>query len=449
MKAFKSTQQLSAFHVFVKDRSGGAAIVMAVAMPVVLGGLAFGSEVAFWEFEKRGLQNESDTAAFAAGTQVRSGKTYDEISAAAVYVAAQSGFDGGEDNIVVEYPPATAPLTAAGVDPNGNNSYVYVTLNETIARRFTKFFSSDDTVSFSASAIAQIESGRPACVLALHPSASGAISTGGSTNVELDGCDIAANSFSPTAITATGNGSNVEADCISAVGDVSVNSTYNLDCPQPISNGPVTADPYKNVPMPSAAACNYTGTASNFTQSGNPSTPAGSGALRCYTGTASGGGAWNFNRSVTLTSNTAYVLENTSSSAASLSLTGGRTITGTNVTLIFKGKWDIRLNGTSTINISAQTTGTYKGIAIFGDRANGVDINLTGNNGAKVVGAIYSPNRDSHIDYRGSNVTYSSGQCTQVIGGTVAFSGNSDFSTDCSASGTTAILAGQSIKIVG
>jgi len=432
-------QHLKALRTFVKDRSGGAAIVMVVAMPIVLGGLAFGSEVAYWEFEKRGLQNEADTAAFAAGTQVRSGNSAGAIAAAAVYVAAQSGFEGRDDQVMVEYPPASAPLTATGADPNGNNSYVYVTLDETIARRFTKFFSTEETVSLSASAIAHIQSGRPACVLALHPSAAGAISTGGSTAVDLNGCDIAANSISSSAIAANGNGSSVTADCISAVGDVSVNNTYNLICPEPISNGPVTADPYKNVPMPTAAQCTSN---SNLNQFPNQ----GSGTLRCYSGNS---GGVTVSNNATLASNTTYVFRNTGSNPLTWRINGNRVVTGAAVTLIFEGAWDVALNGTSSLRISAPTTGAYKGLALFGDRNSEVNMDLSGNNNGKIVGAIYSGNKNSDIVFTGSSLTYSSGECTQVIGGTVEFTGNSNFSTDCSASGTTDIVSGQSIKIVG
>lgn len=446
MSRIKAVSALQNSAAYLEDVYGGAAIIMALMTPVIIGGLAFGAEVGGWELTRRQIQNAADTAAFAAATQVRSGKDINTITAAAQAVADASGYKGGSSGIVVESPPSSAPNAVDGTNPNGNAAYVYVTLTQTAERNFTKFFANDDTVTFTSAALANIENGRPACVLALHPSASGAISTGGSTNVALTGCDIAANSISSSAITATGNGSSVEADCISAVGDVSVNSTYHLDCPAPITNGPVTADPYASVAMPTAAQCNYTGNANNFTQSGNPSTPAGSGAVRCYSGAAN---TWNFSRNITLTSNTAYVLENTSGSVANLSLNGGRTITGTNVTLIFKGRWDIKLNGNSTINISAQTTGAYAGIALFGGRTSEVNVDLTGNNGAKIVGAIYSPNKDSDIKYTGSNLTYSSGQCTQVIGGTVTFWGNSNFSTNCSASGTKQIKTAQSIKIVG
>lgn len=423
---------------FVHDIYGGAAIVMAVMTPIIIGGLAFGAELGGWELTRRQVQNAADTAAFAAGTQVRSGADEDTIATAAKLVAAESGYRGQADDVVVEHPPVSAPAAADGSDPNGDSAYVYVTLTQSSNRLFTRYFTNgSNSVTFTSAALAHVQSGRPACVLALHPSASGAISTGGSTNVELTGCDIAANSISSSAITATGNGSNVEAECISAVGDVSVNSTYNLTCPSPIANGPITADPYASV----AAPTNCTST-HNLNQFPNQ----GSGATRCYTGSTSG---VTVSSNVTLASNTTYVFRNTGSNTLTWRINGNRTVTGTNVTLYFEGKWNVEANGNSFLNITAPTSGVYSGIALFGDRNSEVNMDLSGNNGARVVGAIYSPNKNSDITYTGSSIAYSAGQCTQVIGGTVTFWGNSDFSTDCTNSGTKDILSAQSIKIVG
>lgn len=447
MTALKLKSLLKLGAKFRDDLYGGAAIVMAAMAPVIIGGLAYGAEVGGWELTKRQAQNAADVAVYAAATQIRAGESNDVAETAAETVATASGYAGGEDNLEIERPPSSAPTAADGTDPNGDSSYVYVTLTETKPRTFTKFFASGDAVSFQSAALAKIESGRPACVLALHPSASGAVSTGGSTNVELAGCDIAANSISSTAITATGNGSNVEADCISAVGNVSVNSTYNLDCPAPIANGPKTADPYANVPMPTASDCNLTYASTQFTQNGNPSTPGSgqTGKMLCYSGAA-----WNFNRTVNLASNNTYVLFNThASQTATFGTSGNRTVNGTNVSVILIGKWNVSFNGNTAISLTAPTTGTYKGLALVGDRANAVDIDISGNNAGKIVGAVYSPNAGSDVTYTGSSTAYSSGQCTQVIGGTVTFWGNADFSTNCSNSGTTAIMAGQSIKIVG
>ena len=86
---------------------------------------------------------------------------------------------------------------------------------------------------------------------------------------------------------------------------------------------------------------------------------------------------------------------------------------------------------------------------IFGDRQSEVNFDNSGNNAGRIVGAIYSPNNASDIVYTGSSTTYGAGQCTQVIGGQVTFTGNAQFNTDCTNSGTTAILSSQTIRIVG
>jgi len=50
------------------DRRGNVAIVAAVAMPVLLGSMGIGAEVASWYTGKRNLQNAADSAAIAAAT---------------------------------------------------------------------------------------------------------------------------------------------------------------------------------------------------------------------------------------------------------------------------------------------------------------------------------------------------------------------------------------------
>ena len=427
---------------FVSRKEGSAAIVMAILVPVLIGGFAFASEVSYWHVTKRRVQNAADTAAFAAGTQVRSGLQNSVIEAAAEDVASTSGFNGGAANLTLEFPPSSAPNPAAdGVNPNGRTDYVYVILNETVNRNFTRFFNHGETTKVvQAAALAKISNGRPACILAMHPSASGAISTGGSTTVNLNGCDIASNSISPTAITSTGNGSSVTADCISAVGNVAVNSTYHLTCPSPIANAPLTADPYAYRGAPQMTNCTSTNTFGQFPNQG-------SGSQRCYTG--NGGTISTSANTTTLASNVTYVFENTSSNAATFTTNGNKSIVGTNVTLYFKGKWNIDFQGNTSLAITAPTTGPYAGIAIFGDRQNQVNFNNTGNNAGRIVGAIYSPNVASQITYSGSTTAYSSGQCTQVIGGKVTFWGNSNFTTNCANSGTTPILSSQTIRIVG
>lgn len=424
---------------YLEDQRGAAAIVMAILTPVLIGGLAFGAEVGFWELEKRKLQNAVDTAAHAAGTQLRSGVTDDAtLEAVAQAVAERAGYDGGNPNITLVQPPASGAY-------NGNNNALNVVITETIPRRFSAIYN-DDPIVVNVDATALVSSGRPACVLALNRTASGAISTGGSTNVSLSNCDLATNSMSSSAVTSTGNGSSVTASCVSAVGNVTVNGTYSLTCPSPISNAPLTADPYANVPMPTAANCFQSNTAAQFTQNGNPSSPGNgqSGRILCYSGNA-----WNFNRSINMTSGNTYVLFNThATQTATFGTNGNNSVSGTNVTVILMGRWSVSFNGNTRLSLTAPTTGTYRGLALVADRTNQVNVDISGNNAGRIVGAIYSPNQNSQVTYTGSSTAYSSGQCTQVIGGTVRFWGNSNFSTDCSNSGTTPIMAAQSIRLV-
>jgi hypothetical protein len=437
-------KQLQSETAFVRNEHGGAAIVMAILVPVLIGGFAFAAEVSYWQVMKRRIQNAADTAAFAAGTQLRSGLTNAQMEAAAEDVASSSGFTGGAANLTLEFPPTTAPNpTSDGINPNGRNDYVHVILAQDTTRNFTRFFNNGSaTKTVRANAVAKITNGRPACILALHPSESGAVTTSGSTNVNLTGCDIVANSISSSAIDSNGQGSSVSAECISAVGGVSNSNTYSLQCPAPISNAPLTADPYAYRAAPAMTNCTST---NNFGQFPNQ----GSGSQRCYTGnggTVSIGGGQG---TTTLASDVTYVFENTGSSSANFTASGGGALVGTNVTLYFKGKWDIRFNGNTSISLTAPTTGPYAGMAIFGDRQSEVNFDNSGNNAGRIVGAIYSPNNQSDIVYTGSSTAYGTGQCTQVIGGKVTFTGNAQFSTNCSNSGTTAILSSQTIRIVG
>ena len=69
MSAFNLKSALKNGVAYLEDVYGGAAIIMALMTPVIIGGLAFGAEVGGWELTKRQQQNAADTAAFAAATR--------------------------------------------------------------------------------------------------------------------------------------------------------------------------------------------------------------------------------------------------------------------------------------------------------------------------------------------------------------------------------------------
>lgn len=422
---------------FALDRKGSTAVAMAVLTPIMIAGLAFGSEVGYWELTKRRLQNAADTAAFAAATQLRSGLDQPDFEQAALTVANDSGFtfalEGNPDPdatgaLLVESPPTQGGYV-------GDDDAIMVSVDTTVERRFTKLFLEND-ISITAFATAQVRNPRPACVLSLDPTASGALSVEGSANVTLTGCDMAANSISSTAVLTEGTSANATTDCVSTVGQVSDGgSVFNYtDCAEPIEHAPVTADPYKDVPEP--ASCASYDPVGQF-GSGNPANedPGCWGKAAC-----SPCATLNIAQEVNLSPGT-YVFKN-----VDIKVDGNGKLDGEEVTLYLEGSSTITLIGNGTIDISAPLSGPLQGLAIFGDRDNAGDFDITGNLGASIVGAIYSPN--SNITFTGDSSNFTAGECTQVIGGTVTFDGNAEFDTDCTNSGTRQIVTALSISLV-
>jgi Flp pilus assembly protein TadG len=53
---------------FSGDRSGVVAVIVALAMPVLVGGMGLAAEASYWYVHQRGMQNAADAAVIAAAT---------------------------------------------------------------------------------------------------------------------------------------------------------------------------------------------------------------------------------------------------------------------------------------------------------------------------------------------------------------------------------------------
>src|SRR5438270_40200 len=91
---------------FRTDDAAAAAVLFAVASPVLIGAMGLAAEVSYWRLHQRAMQNAADAAAIAAATN--NGSTY---VAEAQAVAAQYGFQNGAGNITVT---VINPNTASG-----------------------------------------------------------------------------------------------------------------------------------------------------------------------------------------------------------------------------------------------------------------------------------------------------------------------------------------------
>jgi hypothetical protein len=338
--------------------------------------------------------------------------------------------------IEVNSPPVTGAYAA-------NGDAVEVILTENLPRLFTAIFA-NTTVPIRSRAVVLIEDGSVACILSLGPVESQGVSIGGNSTVTLDGCDVASNSLMPTAYDQGGTPS-MTTGCIHTVGQANVGggslSLTDPECPVVDEYAPTVADPYAAVAEPTVSGnCTNFNSVLNGGGNGNGNNGNGQGnATQIQPGhycgmQFSGQGTYNLNAGV-------YIVD-----GADFVINSGVTVTGTDVTIYLVNGARININGGAVVDLSAPTSGDLSGILFFAERDDTTQLNhvINGDANTSFEGAIYTPT--DNIDYAGG-ATGPNG-CLQVIGWTVEFTGNSDFQSDCTNSGTTDIAVNESVTIV-
>jgi Flp pilus assembly protein TadG len=256
------------------------------------------------------------------------------------------------------------------------------------------------------------------CVLSLDPHASGATTGQGSTTVGLNGCSLYDNSDNTTALT-VGGSAQIAALSVGVVGNLT--GGENITTTQGIRTGVgAVADPYANASFPTVSSC----TQQNFSAKG---------PVTINPGVYCGGMKLNAGAEVTLTAGIYYL------DGGDLTVNGGATLTGDGVTLVFTSKnrngyATASINGNATVNLKPPKSGGTAGIVIFGDRQMPTGTSFTFNGGATqyLGGAIYLPK--GAVSFSGGASTSTS--CTQLIGNTITFTGNSSFALNCNNYGT-------------
>jgi hypothetical protein len=252
------------------------------------------------------------------------------------------------------------------------------------------------------------------CVLSLNPLASGAATAQGSTTVRLNGCSLYDNSANSTALT-VGGSATVQADFIGVVGGIGSSTGITTVNGVRTHISPV-ADPYADVALPSYSGCDQHNFTAKNTVTINP-------------GVYCGGIGTNANAVLTLNPGV-YILD-----GGGLTVNGGATVNGNGVTLVFtssKGNdWaTVTINGNANVNLTPMTYGPTRGIVVFADRntPQGTSFKFNGGANQYFAGAIYVPT--GALQFSGGANTLTT--CTQVIGDTVTFTGNSNLAIDCS-----------------
>lgn len=415
---------------FADDRSGAIAIMAALLFPVLVGGMALGAEAGYWYLSQRKLQQASDLAAYAAAVQLRSGRSESEMTAAATDMAEASDFRVGDDTLSLSNPPLS------GIR-QGDPRAIEVNLARQQVRFFTLIYATDD-VSISARAVAEVRGGGDACLLSLDPTAGGAITVSGSSEVSFGGCDVATNSNADDAFLMSGGKVELTGGCVHSVGGVDATSGLHLtSCAAPSVQAPVMKDPYADLEEPvitgTCASSNSVGASGTHTTVAPTETHPLGMPLRRYCGGLNVKGGVTFNQGL-------YIID-----GGTFQINASSNVSGDGVTFFLANGAKLAFSGSAVIDLTAPSSGPLAGLLFFGGRGNvGVQHTINGTAGSRLNGAVYLPSGDLSYsgDFSGTN------GCTQIVVRRVTFTGNSSLSVDCTAAGTRRIAVAEAIALV-
>jgi Flp pilus assembly protein TadG len=425
-------------HGFFDERSGVVAVLVALAMPILVGTMGIAAEASYWYMHQRGMQNAADAAAIAAATNGTS--TY---AAEAQAVAAQFGFQNGSGNITVA---ASNPNTATGCAANCYtvtvSDMVPLFLSQVVGYKGT---GGNGTTTLSATAVAHTGGAYPYCILALSGNVATDIVSNGGPKANLNGCNIMSDS------NATCNGHNLGAGVGDAVGtNNGCGITQN-------SNMPAVTDPYAylatNIPASNCGGVYPQEPA----KKNNPALPAANLWSGAYTlsgyKVVCGDQQLTGNTTVNAPSNAVLVIENGQLDTNGYTL---QTTSGSGLTVVFTGTnssnpvYPHYPSGSGTLDIAAPTSGTWSGMALYQDPnltdiSSNLDISAAGNSPTwDITGMVYLPH--SNVTFSGAVNKASNGlSCFGLTVGDITVNGTADIlsNTQCAAAGVTLPTGGR------
>ena len=379
-------------------------------MLLVLGFIGLGVEISQLLLEHRKQQSVADAAAIAAASAPVTGASNLQYEARAV--AAQLGYRHGENGVTVT--AANPPTTGAHT---GDAKYVEVKIQRAFTPAFVQLFR-QGAFTVQARAMAKAGEGSKTCIMALGTTGT-ALSLANNATLTMPGCGVMVNSTSNSAASldnnATINGDLTVAGDVSQANNAVVTGTLTTGA----SGG---TNPY--------AAYSPTGERPEQDSSGSTLDP----------GVYPDG--WDFkNETKTLRPGTYYI-------QSKLALDNNVTLTGTGVTIVIEGNYDVRVRNNVTLNLSAPTTGDNKGMLLYSSPNNTSVTQTFGNNTTlNITGALYLPSQTVKFD---NNVTTTSSSCTQIISKSLELDNNAavTLKPDCSGAGTAQLGSSSNASLV-
>lgn len=397
----------------LSSRRAAVAIVVAVSLPILLGGMALGIDVSYWATVRVELQRTADIAAMAGAAKYAATYRSSVALTTAANIAELNGLPvgarGGDGvtTLTDQYGAyaATFVFSASPVE-------VTATVREAVPYFFGRILVSAPSQTIGATAVAQISPrtvSTQACVLGLNGFSSGitttddlTISGGKNTSIAMTGCDLRSD------------------------GSINFNGSPGLAVPYLIASG-ATSGSYDNQ-CESTTGCDQqiTGVpqipdplASKYGQALSvPSVE----AAQPSTTTLSPPPAGESYQSLDFGSNTYTMQPGIYYVSGSVTFNSNSVVNGSGVTIIMGPDSSLTMNGTTTVNLTAPSSGNTAGLLFGSATSNGITFN--GNSSLTLGGAIYVPNGSLTI----SGNTSPAANCLDVVALNVTFAGSSSFS---------------------
>ena len=457
----------------LKDRRGNALAIACAAMPMIIGCAGLATDTIEWTLWKRQLQRAADSAALAGAydrAAASNSATTNTPTAVCNDIAVNlhtwmnligtspcTGSVGSYSDI--QYPSTGAPFVT---------NQVQVTLKVQQRLPFSSLFMSTAPVIQAVATAGTVSFGGSPCMLALN-TAGTAIDNSGNTTVNAPTCIFYSDSASSNSAAAGGN-SSVTAQAIAGVGGIASSNNWHVNSYLPYS--PSLPDPFA---PPSSTA--VTPDTSDMKCAGHYDTQGGGPnavttwvyddldyttdmATATYLGsdglTHTGANCW---KSISIGSSRTFTVPTTYSgpiyvNGGNVNFQGDFTCAACSIVLTNKdpssntiGTYDS--NAQAKVNITAPTSGTFNGIAVYQDRrAVGGNVDrINGGTNNVINGVVYFPNDTLWLNGTGNSVSL----CAMYVAKNLVFNGNGSISisspSDTVCSGVH-IPQGSSVKIV-
>jgi Flp pilus assembly protein TadG len=410
------------------ETGGSVAIQIGIMFIAIIGFVSLAAEIGLVLLKHREMQSTADSAAVSAATALTTGYPADyRVEARAV--ASASGFtDGVSDvRITINSPPTQGPSIGAA-------NAVEVIVAQPQAVYLMKLFGRS-TVDVGARAVAVMGSGS-GCALQLTAGASIGVSITNGAVVNLVQCGLGVNATGSSALSMSG-GAVVNAQAVTVVGRASITNGAVINPSSALKTlQSATADPYASVPLPAFSGC------SNGSNKSYGHSNAGLQTLN--PGIWCKGVSFTNDAKIKLNPGVYFV------DRGNFNVGGAVVMTGAGVTIVLtsstgSGYATVTIGNGANVTLSAPTSGATAGLVFYGDRrapaSNTID--LGGGALLNFTGAIYFP---TQLVKFSNGISNPSG-CTQLIAGTIQFTGGARFQNNCGGSGTHPIGGGASLLV--